>query len=72
MRIFKIAAQIVGILWMIFFSIAFVFVITKQSFELSTSYGAGYFLGTCIALIGITSIGHFLFKWGEREHKSLG
>lgn len=60
MKILKVAAQIVGTLWRILFTIAFLFGITKQSFDLSTTYGAGYFLGTCLAMIGIMSIGYFL------------
>jgi len=66
MKILKIVAKIIGLIWMILFGIAMLFIITKQSFDFSNSYGLGYFMGMVLSMVVIFSIGYFLFRWGKK------
>ncbi|MBN3582521.1 hypothetical protein JYB64_08975 [Algoriphagus aestuarii] len=70
MKILKTIAKIVGILWMVIFSLSTIFTLSTQSFDFTTTYGIGYFLGMLIFLILLIGVGYLLFQWGAK--KSVG
>jgi hypothetical protein len=66
MKILKITATILGLIWMILYGIGSVLSIIQKPINLSTPDGIGMFLGALAAHIFIFSIGFFLFRWDKK------
>lgn len=69
MKILKIAAKVIGILWIALFCLAAIFTFSQQSFDLSTTYGIGYFAGMLVFFLLMIAVGYFLFRWGNRKSR---
>ena len=67
MKALKITSKIVGIIWMVLFSISSLFTLSKQSFDFSTAEGIGYFFGMVIFMVLLVSVGYFLYRWGAKK-----
>ncbi|MBB6327834.1 cbb3-type cytochrome oxidase subunit 3 [Algoriphagus iocasae] len=67
MKILKIIVKIVGILWMVIFSLTTIFIFSTQPFDFSTTYGIGYFSGMLIFFILLIGVGYLLFRWGGKK-----
>lgn len=67
MKILKIIAKIVGIIWMVIISLSAIFTLSNQSFDFTTTYGIGYFSGMLIFLILLIGVGYLLFRWGAKK-----
>jgi hypothetical protein len=67
MKIVKVAAKIIGLIWMVLYGLGSILSIIQKPINLSTPDGIGVFLGALVAHIVIFSIGFFLFRWGDSK-----